>query len=157
MDGNLDERMMRAALAMAERAGRRGEVPVGAVVARGATILARASNRREASRDATAHAEILALRAACARLSAWRLTGLTLYVTLEPCPMCAGALVLSRVARVVFGTPDPKAGAAGSLFDIPRDGRLNHRVQVVSGVLQEEAAGLLRRFFQERRNRQVGT
>jgi tRNA(adenine34) deaminase len=154
---NLDEAMMRRALAMAERAGRRGEVPVGAVVARGGEVIARASNRRESAPDATAHAEILALRAACARLAAWRLTGLTLYVTLEPCPMCAGALVNARVARVVFGAPDPKAGAAGSLFDIPRDRQLNHRLEVVPGVLEAECAEILRRFFRDRRRRSEGT
>ncbi|MHB8416863.1 MAG: tRNA adenosine(34) deaminase TadA [Myxococcales bacterium] len=153
MEANLDEVMMRRALAMADRAARRGEVPVGAVVARGGEILARASNRRESAADATAHAELLAIRAACARLASWRLTGLTLYVTLEPCPMCAGALVNARVARVVFGAPDPKAGAAGSLFDIPRDRRLNHRLEVVPGVLQAECAEILRRFFRERRRR----
>ncbi|HUB09222.1 MAG TPA: tRNA adenosine(34) deaminase TadA [Myxococcales bacterium] len=152
-----DEAMMRRALGMAERAARRGEVPVGAVVTRGQEIIARASNRRESAKDATAHAELLALRSACSRLAAWRLTGLTLYVTLEPCPMCAGALVNARVARVVFGAPDPKAGAAGSLFDIPRDRRLNHRLEVVSGVLAEECGEILRHFFRERRRRSEGT
>ena len=152
MDRNgSDERLMGLAIAMARRAALRGEVPVGAVVARGDTVLARASNRRESARDATAHAEILALRAACRKLSAWRLTGLTLYVSLEPCSMCAGALVQARVARLVFGAPDPKAGAAGSLFDIPRDPRLNHRLEVTAGVLGAECAQLLRAFFQERR------
>lgn len=148
---------MRRALALAGRAARRGEVPVGAVVARGEEVVAGAGNRREGARDATAHAEILALRAACRKEAAWRLTGLTLYVTLEPCPMCAGALVNARVARVVFGAPDPKAGAAGSLFDIPRDRRLNHRLEVVPGVLEAECGELLRRFFRERRRRGGGT
>jgi tRNA(adenine34) deaminase len=148
---NLDLLMMRRALAMAERAALRGEVPVGAVIARGETVLAKAGNRRELARDATAHAEICAIRAAGARGNAWRLTGTTLYVTLEPCPMCAGALVNARVARVVFGAPDPKAGAVGSLFDIPRDRRLNHRLEVTPGVLATECAELLKRFFAERR------
>ena len=147
---------MRRALAMAERAARRGEVPVGAVIALGNEVIARASNRREVGHDATAHAELLAIRAACARAKAWRLTDMTLYVTLEPCPMCAGALVNARVARLVFGAPDPKAGAAGSLFDIPRDRRLNHRLEVISGVLEAESADLLKRFFADRRRREAG-
>jgi tRNA(adenine34) deaminase len=151
-----DVQMMRRALAMAERAARRGEVPVGAVLARGDRVIACASNRRELGRDATAHAELLAIRAACARLRAWRLTDLTLYVTLEPCPMCAGALVNARVARLVFGAPDPKAGAAGSLFDIPRDRRLNHRLEVTPGVLAEDSAALLKRFFAKRRKSRAG-
>ncbi len=151
-----DLQMMRRALAMAERAARRGEVPVGAVIARGDEVIARASNRRELGHDATAHAELLAIRAACARESAWRLTGLTLYVTLEPCPMCAGALVNARVARLVYGAPDPKAGAAGSLFDIPRDRRLNHRLEVTPGVLATESAELLKRFFAAKRRRRQG-
>jgi tRNA(adenine34) deaminase len=152
----LDLAMMRRALAMAERAARRGEVPVGAVIALGNEVIARASNRREVGHDATAHAELLAIRAACARAKAWRLTDMTLYVTLEPCPMCAGALVNARVARLVFGAPDPKAGAAGSLFDIPRDRRLNHRLEVISGVLEAESADLLKRFFADRRRREAG-
>jgi tRNA(adenine34) deaminase len=148
---NLDVRMMTLALAAARRAGARGEVPVGAVLARGGRVLARAGNRRERARDATAHAELLALRAAGARLGGWRLTGLTLYVTLEPCVMCAGALVLARISRLVFGASDPKAGAAGSLFDIPRDARLNHRIEVGAGVLEAECAEILKAFFQKRR------
>jgi tRNA(adenine34) deaminase len=152
----LDLAMMRRALAMAERAARRGEVPVGAVIALGNEVIARASNRREVGHDATAHAELLAIRAACARAKAWRLTDMTLYVTLEPCPMCAGALVNARVARLVFGAPDPKAGAVGSLFDIPRDRRLNHRLEVISGVLEAESADLLKRFFADRRRREAG-
>ena len=143
---------MRQALAEAELAVRTDDVPVGAVVvdARG-EVLGRGRNVREAAGDPTGHAEVLALRAAAARLGAWRLAGCTLVVTLEPCAMCAGAAVLSRVDRIVFGAYDAKAGAAGSLWDIPRDPRLNHRPEVVAGVLAAEATDLLDRFFSGRR------
>jgi len=147
--------MMEQALNAARRAARRGEAPVGAVLVRDGKVVARAGNRRERAHDATAHAELLALRAAGQRLGGWRLTGLTLYVTLEPCVMCAGALVLARISRLVFGAWDPKAGAAGSLFDIPQDPRLNHRMQVVPGVLKEECGHLLKSFFQERRTQRI--
>ncbi len=149
---------MEIALQEAAAAAEGGDVPVGAVVAGpdprtggGLVELARAHNRREADRDPTAHAEVLALRRAARRLGAWRLTGCTLYVTLEPCVMCAGALVAARVDRVVMGADDPKGGAVGSLWDVPRDPRLNHRVEVVRGVEGERSAELLRRFFAERR------
>jgi tRNA(adenine34) deaminase len=143
---------MRQALAEAGQAVETGDVPVGAVVVdeRG-ELLGRGRNVREADRDPTGHAEISALRAAAARRGAWRLSGCTLVVTLEPCAMCAGAAVLARVDRVVFGAFDAKAGAAGSLWDIPRDPRLNHRPEVVAGVLADEAADLLDRFFGGRR------
>lgn len=143
---------MRAALAEAEAAGEL-DVPVGAVVVDSETgaVLAAAHNQREASDDPTAHAEIVALRAAAAQRRTWRLVGCTLVVTLEPCPMCAGAAVLSRVDRVVYGAPDPKAGAAGSLWDLLRDRRLNHRPEVVRGVLDEECGDQLRRWFARRR------
>jgi tRNA(adenine34) deaminase len=145
---------MRQALAEAGRALRTGDVPVGAVVLGpdGATLAA-ARNEREAAGDPTAHAEVLALRAAAAAHGAWRLEGCTLVVTLEPCTMCAGALVLARVDRVVYGAPDPKAGAAGSLWDVVRDRRLNHRPEVVAGVLEQECAEVLRAFFADRRLR----
>lgn len=151
-----DERFMAMALREARRAARLGEVPVGAVLVGpspdGATVvLARGHNLREARQDPTAHAEMLAIRRASRRLGAWRLTGTTLYVTLEPCPMCAGALVLARVARLVFGCRDPRAGAVGSLYDIVRDRRLNHRLSVTEGVLGGEASALLTGFFRERR------
>jgi tRNA(adenine34) deaminase len=146
-----DERLMRLALEEAERAGANGDVPVGAAVARGEEVLGRAGNARERDRDPTAHAEILALRQASAALEGWHLEGCTLYVTLEPCAMCAGALVLARVDRLVFGAADPKAGFAGSLGDLVRDPRLNHRVGVTSSVLEAECGELLRRFFAERR------
>ena len=147
----LGERMMRRALEEAERCLEWGDVPIGAVLARGEEVLARAGNGRERRGDPTAHAEILALRAGAEAEGSWRLDGCTLYVTLEPCAMCAGALVLSRVERLVYGASDPKAGFAGSLGDLVRDPRLNHRLDVVRGVLAEESGELLRRFFQQRR------
>jgi len=150
MDDSLD-RFMHAALDEARRCLQWGDVPVGAVVGRGDEVLAAAGNQRERLQDPTAHAEILALREASRRLGRWRLDGCTLYVTLEPCAMCAGAMVLARVQRLVYGAADPKAGFAGSLGDLVRDGRLNHRLEVESGVGTAEAAELLRRFFAERR------
>jgi tRNA(adenine34) deaminase len=146
-----DERFMGLALREAEAAGAAGEVPVGAVVVRGGEVVAAASNRTVRDQDPTGHAELLAVRAASASLGTWRLVGCTLYVTVEPCAMCAGALVWSRVDRVVFGCWDEKAGMAGSVEDLLRHPRLNHRPQVRAGVLAEEAGGLLRRFFAERR------
>ncbi len=143
---------MRLALAEAERAGGHDDVPIGAVVAREGEVLAAAGNERELRRDPTAHAEILALRAASQALGGWRLPGCTLYVTLEPCAMCAGAIVLARVPRVVYGTSDPKAGAAGSVLDVLGETRLNHRPRVERGVLAVEAAELLREFFAARRS-----
>ncbi|NJP42858.1 nucleoside deaminase [Actinacidiphila epipremni] len=144
---------MRLALAEAELAPLTGDVPVGAVVLSpdGRTVLARARNEREATGDPTAHAEVLALRRAAEAVGEWRLTGCTLVVTLEPCAMCAGALVQSRVDRVVYGAVDRKAGAAGSLWDLLRDRRLNHRPEVVPGVLATPAAGLLTAFFRTTR------
>ncbi len=142
---------MTEALKFAEMAQAAGDVPVGAVLVRGGEILGTGYNRREAACDPTAHAEILALREAAERLELWRLDGTTMYVTLEPCPMCAGALVNARVGRLVYGAADPKGGACGSLFDITSDRRLNHRLPATSGVLAEESARLLREFFGERR------
>ena len=144
-------RLMRLALEDARRSQGWGDVPIGAVVARGQEVLARAGNERERRGDPTAHAEILALREAAERAGSWRLDGCALYVTLEPCAMCAGAVVLARIDRLVFGAADPKAGFAGSLGDLVRDPRLNHRVEVASGVLAEEASDLLRDFFASRR------
>jgi tRNA(adenine34) deaminase len=146
-----DERFMRFALEEARRCLQHGDVPIGAVVARGGELLAAAGNERELAADPTAHAEILALRAAAAAIGSWRLEGCTLTVTLEPCAMCAGAVVLSRVDRVVFGAADPKAGFAGSLGNLVQDPRLNHTVAVTDGVLAEECGDLLRAFFRERR------
>jgi len=142
-----DREWMRAALAEAHRAAALGEVPVGAVVVRGDELLGAGHNRRETGGDPLAHAELLALRQAAARVEGWRLLGCTMFVTLEPCAMCAGALVNSRVERLVFGAFDPKAGWCGSLGDIPRDPRLNHRLEVVTGVLADECGALLRDFF----------
>jgi tRNA(adenine34) deaminase len=139
---------MRLALDQARMASMHGDVPVGAVVVdQAGSVLAAASNEREVRHDPTAHAEILVLREAARRLHSWRLTGLTLVVTLEPCTMCAGALVLARVARLVFGAFDPKAGAVSSLFDVVRDPRLNHRVDVRGGILEDECGALLKDFF----------
>lgn len=138
---------MRVALEEAAAAAREGEVPVGCAVVREGELLSRAHNAREGLRDPTAHAEILALRRAAERSGTWRLDGAELYVTLEPCAMCAGAMVLARVKRVVFGPRDPKGGAAGSVLDVFESPGLNHRVEVVEGVLAEEGARLLRSFF----------
>jgi tRNA(adenine34) deaminase len=145
---------MRRALSEASAAGARGEVPVGAVVlgADGA-ILAAAGNSRESDADPTAHAEVLALRQAARSLGRWRLNGCTLVVTLEPCTMCAGAAVLSRLDRIVYGAVDDKGGAVGSLWDVVRDRRLNHRPEVVMGVMAEECAAVLKEFFGTRRIR----
>jgi len=147
----LDERMMRQALREAQLAAEAGEVPVGAVVARGEEVVAAAGNERERTKDPTAHAEILAIRHAADALGGWRLSGCTLYVTLEPCPMCAGALHAARIGRLVYAAPDPKAGAAGSLYDLPSDPRLNHTYPTTSGILAPESAALLRSFFRQRR------
>jgi tRNA(adenine34) deaminase len=149
------EPAMRMALAEAAAPGPDdvpADIPVGAVILDEAgTVLARARNRREADRDPVAHAEIVAIRQAAVALGRWRLTGLTLVVTLEPCTMCAGAVTAARLDRVVYGATDPKAGAAGSLWDVLRDTRLNHRPEVIGGVLAEECGALLRDFFESRR------
>jgi tRNA(adenine34) deaminase len=146
-----DERWMRLALALAASAPAHDDVPIGAVLVSAGEVLAEAANEREVRADPTAHAEILALREGAERLGGWRLPETTLYVTLEPCAMCAGAIVLARVPRVVYAAPDPKAGAAGSVLDVLGEPRLNHRPEVVAGVLAEEASELLRGFFRGRR------
>ena len=146
-----DEYVMRLALEEARRCLDHGDVPIGAVVTRDGDVLAAAGNERELANDPTAHAEILVLRAAAARLGTWRLEDCTLTVTLEPCAMCAGAAVLSRLDRVVFGAADPKAGFAGSLGNLLQDPRLNHSVSITGGVLEAECGDLLRSFFRERR------
>jgi tRNA(adenine34) deaminase len=146
------ETLMDAALEQARMALEHDDVPVGAVVADTAgVIVARGHNRREQLGDPTAHAEILAISAAARAAGSWRLTGYTLVVTLEPCPMCAGAAVLARIDTIAFGATDPKAGAAWSLFNIPQDRRLNHRCELVSGIRAEECSALLREFFSQRR------
>ncbi len=142
---------MRAALREAQAAADADEVPVGAVVVSEERIIGRGHNQRQALVDPTAHAEMLAITAAAAHRNDWRLSGCTLYVTLEPCAMCAGAMVLARIDRVVFGTDDPKAGACGSVFTIPTDPRLNHQVAVTRGILEAECANLLRTFFARQR------
>ncbi len=142
-----DRLWMLEALAEARRAGELGEVPIGAVVVREGEVVGRGHNRREIDGDPLAHAEILALREAARRVGGWRLSGCTLYATLEPCPMCAGALVNSRVERLVYAAPDPKAGYCGTLGNIVQDPRLNHRLEVTAGVLEGESAALLRGFF----------
>ena len=142
---------MRLAIEEARRALEHDDVPVGAVVAVDGEVIAAGHNERERRGDPTAHAEIIALRAAAAHVGSWRVLGATLYVTLEPCAMCAGAIVLARIPRVVFGTPDPKAGAAGSVLDVLAEPRFNHRPLVDSGVLAAECAGLLVDFFAARR------
>jgi tRNA(adenine34) deaminase len=143
---------MSLALERAREAESHDDVPIGAVVARDSEPLAAVGNERELRRDPTAHAEILAIRAAAEALGGWRLPGTTLYVTLEPCAMCAGAIVLARIPTVIYGAPDPKAGAAGSVLNVLAEPALNHRPQVLAGVLEDECAALLREFFSSRRN-----
>jgi tRNA(adenine34) deaminase len=150
------ERLMGLAIEQAREAEAHGDVPIGAVLAREGEILAAAGNERELRRDPTAHAETLAIRAAAEALGGWRLPGTTLYVTLEPCAMCAGAIVLARIPEVVFGAPDPKAGAAGSVLDVLGEPALNHRPAVTGGVLEAECAALLQGFFAARRNGEGG-
>ena len=147
----LDEAFMRRALALAHEAGSLGEVPVGALVVKDGEIVGEGYNRSISTRDPTAHAEIVALREAARRMGNYRLSDTSLYVTLEPCVMCAGTIVNARVARLVYGCSDAKAGGVGSLYNILNDKRLNHQVEVVSGVLGEECAALLKDFFRERR------
>jgi tRNA(adenine34) deaminase len=151
MDQTTDERWMRAALEEARACVEHDDVPIGAVVVLDGEQLASAGNRREADGDPTAHAEILALRQAATVIGSWRLDGCVLYVTLEPCAMCAGAIVLARMKRLVFGAADPKAGFAGSLGNLVRDERLNHRVELEGGVMAKDAGDLLRDFFGDRR------
>jgi tRNA(adenine34) deaminase len=147
-----DAGFMELALAEAERAAHHDDVPIGAVVVREGEIIAAAGNERELRGDPTAHAEVLALRAAAEKVGTWRLEDTTMYVTLEPCPMCAGALVLARVSRLVYGCQDPRAGAALSLYNITQDPRLNHQLEITTGVLEERCASVLRSFFEEKRH-----
>lgn len=146
-----DQRFMGMALGLARRAAREGEVPVGAVVVHGGKVVGRGRNRVEGGHDASMHAEMAALRQAARRLGRWRLTGCTLYATLEPCTMCAGAAVLSRIDRLVFAARDPKAGACGSVLDVAADRRLNHRIPVEAGLMARESERMLRDFFRARR------
>jgi tRNA(adenine34) deaminase len=151
LSADQDERFMRVAIREAIAAEEDGDVPIGAVIVKDGQIIGKARNQREVLQDPTAHAEMIALTQAAERMGSWRLEGCTIYVTLEPCPMCAGALVLGRVARLVYGCDDPKAGACGSLYDIVRDARLNHRLDVTKGVLADDCAALLSEFFRRRR------
>jgi tRNA(adenine34) deaminase len=146
-----DEQGMRAALREAVASEAADEVPVGCVIVRDGAVVGRGHNQVESLQDATAHAEILAIGAASNALGSWRLSECTLYVTLEPCSMCAGAIILARLGRLVYGATDPKAGACGSVLDVIHERRLNHRVEVVPGVLAEECGGLLKRFFERKR------
>jgi tRNA(adenine34) deaminase len=146
-----DERYMRLAIEQAEIAQENGDVPIGAVIVHNGQIIGKAYNQREQLQDPTAHAEIIALTQAAAALESWRLEDCTMYVTLEPCPMCAGSLVLARINRLVYGCDDPKTGAVKSLYNIVTDSRLNHRIEVISGVLAEQCSELLEQFFQKRR------
>jgi len=152
-----DETFMRLALEQAALAPASGEVPIAALLVHEGQVLAQAHNLRETRQDPTAHAEILVIQEAAAKLGTWRLLACTLYVTLEPCPMCAGAIVQSRIARTVFAAWDPKAGACGSLMDIPTDPRLNHRVEMAGGILEKESQRLLQEFFRKRRTAPLST
>jgi tRNA(adenine34) deaminase len=156
-DRDRDRTFMQIALEEAARGPVIGEVPIAAVVVRGGQILAQAHNYRERWQDPTAHAEIIAIRAAATTLGTWRLTDTTLYVTVEPCSMCIGAIILARVSRVVFGAWDPKAGACGSVFNLPSEPRLNHQVAVTGGVLEQESQALIQRFFKRLREASLST
>jgi len=153
MIDKIDEKYMKVAIEQAGIAEENGDVPIGAVIVYKEQIIGKAYNQRELLKDPTAHAEIIALTQAAAALENWRLNGCTMYVTLEPCPMCAGALVLARMDRLVYGCDDPKTGAVKSLYNIVQDERLNHRLEVTSGVLADECTQLLQRFFQNRRGK----
>ena len=148
-----DEEFMDMALAEARQAYDQGEIPIGAVLVLDGQVIARGHNQRESWRDATAHAEMIVIREACRLLNRWRLSGTTLYVTIEPCPMCAGALVMSRVDRLVYGSPDYKAGAVESLFNVAQNAALNHRLEVTAGVRTDECSGIMKEFFRQRRRK----
>ncbi|WP_341280413.1 tRNA adenosine(34) deaminase TadA [Paenibacillus sp. FSL H8-0537] len=150
-----DEFWMQQAIEEARKAERIGEVPIGAIVVKDREIIGRGYNLRETQHDPTAHAEMVAIRDACKELDAWRLLDCTLYVTLEPCPMCAGAIVQSRVKRVVYGTGDPKAGCAGTLMNLLQEPRFNHETELTSGVLQQECATMLTQFFRKLRRKNI--
>lgn len=158
MDGNLSEvhrLFMRMALDQARQSAAGGEVPIGAVLVQQETVLARSHNHRETWQDPTAHAEMIVIREAAKALGRWRLIDTTLFVTLEPCAMCLGATLLARIPKLVFGARDPKAGACGSVLDFASDPRLNHRIEVVGGVLEEESQQILSKFFKELRTQQL--
>jgi len=144
---------MQQALVEAQKAYDMGEVPIGAVIVKDGEVIARGHNLREREKDPTLHAEMVAIREAAKHLGGWRLTGCELYVTIEPCPMCAGAIIQARIQRVVFGALDPKAGCAGSLYNLLQDPRFNHRVEVVGGIMEEECRRIMQDFFRERREK----
>lgn len=146
-----DRKWMGEALAEAARAADIGEVPIGAVIVRDGAVIGRGHNLRETDKDPTLHAEIIAIREAARHLGGWRLMGCTLYVTIEPCPMCAGAVLMARIDRVVYGAADPKAGCAGTLYDLLSDERFNHRAEVTAGVRETECGAIIREFFRQRR------
>lgn len=146
---------MKEALAEAKKAAAAGEVPVGAVIVKDGEIVGRGHNETETAKDPTAHAEMIAIRQAAKNLGGWRLTGCTMYVTTEPCSMCAGAIVWSRISRLFIGTMDPKSGACGSVFNIPQESRLNHFVEIETGLMQEECCSLMKSFFKELRKRKL--
>ena len=146
---------MKEALAEAKKAAAAGEVPVGAVIVKDGEIIGRGHNETETAKDPTAHAEMIAIRQAAKNLGGWRLTGCTMYVTTEPCSMCAGAIVWYRISRLFIGTMDPKAGACGSVFNIPQESRLNHFVEIETGLMQEECSSLMKSFFKELRKRKL--
>ena len=152
IDAQSHEYWMSKALKLAQRAAERGEVPVGALIVKDGEMIAQAGNRRETWQTSLGHCELIAIQRASVKLEAWRLLGCTLYVTLEPCVMCAGALVQSRFARVVFGAFDPKGGAMGSLFKIGNDPRLNHQIEIIGGVMESQCAEILKSFFKQRRS-----
>ena len=146
---------MKEALAEAKKAAAAGEVPVGAVIVKDGEIVGRGHNETETAKDPTAHAEMIAIRQAAENLGGWRLTGCTMYVTTEPCSMCAGAIVWSRISRLFIGTMDPKSGACGSVFNIPQESRLNHFVEIETGLMQEECSSLMKDFFKKLRKRKL--
>jgi tRNA(adenine34) deaminase len=156
MELSSDTRFMQLALAEAARAGELGEVPIGAVIVKDGEVIGRGHNLRETSNDPTTHAEMIAIREAAARIGHWRLLDTTLYVTLEPCVMCMGAIILARIPRLVYGCRDPRVGAVGSIYDFSRDDRFNHRVEVTEGVLSDECSALLSGFFQDLREKKKG-
>lgn len=151
MQAKTDEYYMQLAIEEAKKAAARGEIPIGAVLVAGGEVISAAHNMRETWHDATAHAEMIAIIEACALLERWRLNDATMYVTVEPCPMCAGAIVNSRIKRLVYGCPDVKAGAAESIFNVVSNPNLNHTVEVTSGVCEEECAAVIKNFFKKRR------
>jgi len=150
---NINNQFMTYAFKEAKKAYNKGEVPIGAVIVKDGKIIAKAHNLRESKQDATAHAEMLAITKACKKLGSWRLVDCDLYVTLEPCPMCAGAIIQSRIRRLIFGATDPKAGAAGTVVNLFNTGKFNHKVEVIQGVMENDCSQILKQFFKELRDK----